>query len=271
MEFLTVAKNLLSEYLPRAVSAAVFFFIGNWVIKKTIKLLERFMKKTIPDLTLFGFFSILASVALKLVLFITLASILGIPTTTFIGILSAASLAIGIALKDSLSNLAGGLLILATRPFGIGDFIEFEGSIGTVKEIHLLHTAYSTPDNKRVIIPNGDMMTKKIINYTYESTRRLDLIFSASYSDSYEHVIRTITAVVEADALVLKDPAPVIRMMKHSESSVDYIAKVWCKKEDYWTVHHNLHEQVFAAFQREKITIPFPQRVVYQIPEKAVE
>tara|TARA_Y100000588_G_scaffold311493_1_gene337561 strand:- start:300 stop:1121 length:822 start_codon:yes stop_codon:yes gene_type:complete len=264
MDIITLAKNFIIEHSPRVLTALILYFIGSWIIKKILTLMEKYLKKMTPDLTLFGFFSVLTNAVLKLILFITIASIIGIPMTTFIGVLSAASLAIGIALKDSLSNLAGGILILITRPFNVGDFIEFDGSIGTVKDIQLLHTAFNSPDNKRVIIPNGDIMTKKIINYTFESTRRIDLIFSASYSDNYQHVITTIENVIASMPLILEDPAPVVRMMSHSESSVDYITKTWCKKEDYWTVHHTLHEQIFAAFKAEGITIPFPQRVVYQ-------
>ncbi len=267
MNILFPIRDLILEHSPRILTVIILYAVGNWLIKKVLSLMEKHLKKVIPDLTLFGFISILSNTILKLLLFITIASVIGIPTTTFIAVLSAASLAIGIALKDSLSNLAGGILILITRPFNVGDFIEFDGSIGTVKEIQLLHTAFNSPDNKRVIIPNGDIMTKKIINYTFESTRRLDLIFSASYSDNYKHVIDTISKVVTAETLVLDDPIPIIRMMSHSDSSVDYIAKIWCKKEDYWTVHHSIHEQVFQAFNEEGITIPFPQRVIYQVSE----
>lgn len=264
MDIFSLAKNFIIEHSPRVLTALILYVIGSWLIRKALSLMEKHLKKMIPDLTLFGFFSVLTNAVLKLLLFITIASVIGIPMTTFIGVLSAASLAIGIALKDSLSNLAGGILILITRPFNIGDFIEFDGSIGTVKDIQLLHTAFNSPDNKRVIIPNGDIMTKKIINYTFESTRRIDIVFSASYSDDYQHVISTIEKVIAADSLILKEPAPVVRMISHSENSVDYITKLWCKKEDYWTVHHNLHEQVFAAFKTAGITIPFPQRVIYQ-------
>ena len=255
--------EFLYKYGPRIIGSVLILFVGFYVVKLITKLLEKTLSKSKIDISLHSFIRSLAGFLMKIVVLITAAGMLGVETTTFIALLSAAGLAIGLALKDSLSNFAGGILILTFKPFKIGDFIEIDGSMGSVKEIQILYTYLCTPDNKRIAMPNGQLANAKVINYSAESTRRLDLVFGISYNDNILKVKELLTSIVSSHTLIHREPTPVIRVLELADSSVNFAVRVWCKTEDYWTVHFDLHEAVKLTFDKEGVTIPYPQRDIH--------
>ena len=251
------------DYSPKILGAMVVLIIGFRLAKILVKMLDKALNKSRADVSLHSFIKSCASFLLKMIVVTVAASMLGIHTTTFIAVLSAAGLAIGLALKDSLANFAGGMLILTFRPFNVGDFIETQGYMGTVHTIHLLYTYLMTPDNRRVVIPNGELANGKIVNYSVEDTRRIDLIFSAGYRDDMIKVKEVLNHIIKEHPLILKEPKPLVRVIEHGASSIHFSVKVWCKKEDYWDIYYDLQEQVKISFDKEGISIPFPQSDVH--------
>lgn len=251
---------LLLDYGPKVIIAILILVIGFGVINRVIRTFDKTLSRHRIDQSLHSFIKSGASFILKGIVVIVAASVMDIPVTTFIAMLSAAGLAIGLALKDSLSNLAGGILILIFRPFNVGDFIDIEGCTGTVKEIQLLYTALNTSDNRRITIPNSQLANGRIINFSKEPTRRLDLVFGVSYEDDIQKVKEVLTKIISEHPLIFQDPEPVVRVAKYGESSLDFTVRVWCKREDYWSIHYDLHEIVKDVFDKEGISIPLPKR-----------
>lgn len=254
--------DLILEYGPKLIGAILMLVVGFGVVNVIIGMLENTLNKSKIDKSLHSFIKSVSSFILKAVVVIISATVLGIPMTTFIAILSAAGLAVGLALKDSLSNFAGGILILIFRPFNVGDFIDAQGYMGTVKEIQLLYTSLNTTDNRRITIPNGELANGKIVNFSVEDTRRIDLVFSVSYNSDIRKVKDVLTRIIAEHPLTFKDPDPTVRPMAYAENSIDFAVRVWCKREDYWNIYYDLHEQVKVAFDEAGIEIPFPQRDV---------
>ena len=195
----------------------------------------------------------------------SVAILWGVPTASFITVFTSAGVAIGLALQGALSNFAGGLLILLFKPFKVGDFIENDGVSGTVKDITVIYTILTTKDNKVITIPNGTITNSKIINYSANSTRRVDLTISASYNDNIEEVKKLLTTIAAEHPKVLADPAPLVRLNKHNDSSLDYNFFVWVNAEDYWDVYFDLLEQVKTEFDKNGFSIPFKQIDIHQI------
>lgn len=249
----------LIQYGFKIVGALLVVIIGFAIVNMVIRSLDKTLTKGKIDMSLHSFIKSISSFTLKAIVVIVAASIIEIPPTTFIAVLSAAGLAIGLALRDSLANFAGGVLILIFRPFNVGDFIDIGGYSGTVKEIELLYTSLNTADNRRITIPNGELANGKITNYSVEPTRRLDLVFGVSYDDDIEKVKEILGRIVAAHPLTIKDPEPTIRVVAYQESAIDFTVKVWCKREDYWNIYYDLQEQVKINFDKENISIPFPQ------------
>ena len=189
--------------------------------------------------------------------------VLGVPATSFITILASCGVAVGLALQGSLSNFAGGLMILFFKPFKVGDYIEASGESGTVAEISVVYTVLLTPDNKRITIPNGALTNSVIENYSSEPTRRVDFTFTADYNNDIEKVKAVIDEVINAHPAALKDPAPFVRLSAHSENALTYTARVWVKSADYWTVFFDVTENVKLAFDKNNIKIPYPQLDVH--------
>lgn len=259
-----------AEYGLKILGALLVFVIGWWGIRLIVKLLTKGLNNSKIDISLHSFIRSIVNVALKILLIVLVATQLGANPTTFVAILSAAGIAVGLALKDSLGNLASGILILSFRYFRVGDFIEYgsNGLMGTVKEISLLYTILNTFDNKRVVVPNGELANGTVINYTAEDKRRVDLVFGIGYGDDFNHAKAVIHKVVNQHEKILKNPEPIIRVTEHGDSAILIAVKVWCSLDEYWNVYFDLHEEVKYAFDREGINIPFPQRDVHVIPQE---
>lgn len=254
------AIEMTMLYLPQLLLAVVVLLVGLWIINRMVKLMASGMERSKAEPTLARFLQSLVSITLKALLFISVASMVGIATTSFIAVLGAAGLAVGLALQGSLANFAGGVLVLLFRPFKVGDFITAQGVSGTVTEIQIFSTIMKTPDNVRIIVPNGAISNGIINNFSAEPTRRVDFVFGIGYGDDMAKAKAVIAEVVQADERVFEDPQPQIVVSNLGESSVDITVRVWTNAADYWGVKFHLTEAVKLAFDAADITIPFPQR-----------
>jgi len=263
MEKLTeTAYTLGLTYGPKLVLAILTLIIGMWIIKRVVKGANtHFTAKADP--TLGQFVSNLASVLLKMVLLIAVASMIGIETTSFIAVLGAAGLAVGLALQGSLSNFAGGVLILMFKPFKVGDLLDAQGYIGTVKEIQIFNTILKTGDNRIVIIPNGSLSNGSMVNVNQEDTRRVDLTIGIGYGDDIDKAKAIIEDLVSKESRALKDPAHLIVVSELADSSVNFTVRIWVNTADYWGVYFCMHEAVKKAFDEQGVSIPFPQQDVH--------
>ncbi len=262
------AIDLAIEYGPKIILAIIVLIIGLWIIKLFIKGLNKGMEKGDVDISLRKFLGNLAGILLKVLLLISVASMIGIATTSFIAILGAAGLAVGLALQGGLANFAGGIIILIFKPFKVGDFIEAQGYLGTVREISIFTTILKTPDNKTVIIPNGALSNGSMVNFSTEQTRRVEFVFGIGYNDDILKVKNVLNSIVEADTRIFKDPKPIIAVGELADSSVNFKVMVWCSSSDYWSVFFDTNEKVKLTFDKEGISIPFPQRDVHMYNEK---
>ncbi|MBR5247000.1 MAG: mechanosensitive ion channel [Clostridia bacterium] len=247
----------------KLLAAIVLLIIGCKAIKwlrKWIRTSERLNK---IDDSLRSFMISFSSVVLYIVLFITIAVILGIPTTSFITVLASCGVAIGLALQGSLSNFAGGIMILLFKPFKVGDYIEAAGESGTVTEISVVYTELLTVDNKRIVIPNGTITNSVIENFSAEKIRRVDFTFNTSYDCDIEEVKAVIMDVLQAHPKALKEPEAFVRLSAHNESALTYTARVWCNGADYWDVNFDIIENVKKAFDEKGIKIPYNQLDVH--------
>ncbi len=248
----------------RLLIAGVVLIVGRKIIKWLKKKINNSAKGDTAEeqgahLFLAGF----AGIALNVLLFITIAMILGIPATSFIAALASCGVAIGLAMQGFLSNFAGGIMILIFKPFRIGDYIETPETAGTVSEISVVYTFLRTPDNKVITIPNGNLTNSIIQNYSAVDRRRVDMVFNVSYDSDIEVVKKILMDVVKRHPKVLQDPEPFARLSAHGASSLDFTARVWCKTDDYWTVKFDLMEEVKKEFDNNGISIPFPQLDVH--------
>lgn len=245
------------------VMAILTLIVGLSLIKVFNRLLTKQVEKSKMDESLKPFLLSVLSVGMKILLVIVVISILGIPTASFVAVLGAGSLAIGLAFQGALSNLAGGVLLLTMRPFKVGDYIEGSGYSGTVKAIQILYTELITPDNKMIYIPNGTLSNAGIVNYSVHDTRRIDFTFGVGYETDTHHVLSVLERIVNSHELVMADPEPFIRLSAHGDSAVEYVARVWVKSEDYWTVHFDVLQEVKQSFDQEGISIPYPQMDIH--------
>ncbi len=243
--------------------AIILLIVGIKLIKALTKWISKSQKLNKLDTSLRSFLGSFAKIALYIVLFITVAMILGVPATSFITILASGGVAIGLAVQGSLSNFAGGIMILIFKPFKVGDYIEAGGESGTVEEISVVYTVLLTVDNKRITVPNGTLTNSVIENYSAEELRRVDLKFSTAYDADIEKVKRILTEVAESHPKALKSPAPFVRLCEHSDSALTYTVRIWCKNEDYWDVNFDILESVKTAFDKNNIEIPYPQMDVH--------
>lgn len=264
--------NSLKEFIPALLSfskmlivAIIMLVLGFWLIKKLTTTIKRIMEKRKVDETLSSFTLSVVGIALKVLLLISVISYVGIPMTSFVAILGAASLAVGMALQGTLQNFAGGVMLLLFRPFKIGDFVEVQGFTGVVKEIQIFNTVLTTGDNKVIMIPNGGISTSSMTNYSRMETRRVDFTFGIGYGDDIDKAYAAIRTVIDRNELILKDPEPFMAVSNLGDSSVDIVVRVWVKGADYWTVFFYMNEFIKKEFDAQGINIPFPQCDVHLI------
>jgi len=245
------------------VLALIVMWVGKIIISKIVKLVGKQMEKRNTDETLRPFFMSMLSFGLQAILYISVIGILGIETTSFAAILAAAGLAVGMALSGTLQNFAGGVMILLFKPFKKGDLIEAQGYTGIVKEISLFVTILNTLDNKTVIIPNGPLSNGALINYSTEPLRRVDWSIGIGYGDDVTKAKEVINGLIAADSKILNDPAPFVAVEALADSSVNFTVRAWVKQEDYWDVFFAMNENVYTAFSKEGLNIPYPQMDVH--------
>ena len=257
--------ELISTFGLKLLAAIAILIIGKFVVKGVRKLIVKAMEKKRVDKEVISFTGSLIYSALWVFVIIAALAQLGIQTSSFLAVIGAAGLAIGLALQGSLSNFAAGFLMIILRPFKVDDYVEAAGIDGVVKDINIFTTVLVSFDNKKLIVPNSKIMDGTIINYTAQKTRRVDLSFGVGYESSNEQVKGILNRLIDAHALILKDPKPFVRVSKLGDSSVDFKVRVWTKTGDYWTVYHDLLESVKEEFDKEKVNIPYPQMDVHVI------
>ena len=245
------------------VTALVIFFVGKWIVGMVVKGMMKAMQKGDLDITLRRFIGNLARTLLMLFVIIAAINALGVQTASLIALVGAAGLAVGLALQGSLANFAAGVLIVLFRPYKVGDWIEGGGVSGSVEEVQILTTVLKTGDNKRVIIPNSQIMGTTITNYSANDTRRVDLVVGVSYNDDLDKVRKELQDLVNADECILKDPAVTIAVSELADSSVNFVLRPWVNTADYWAVYFDLTERVKKRFDEVGISIPFPQRDIH--------
>lgn len=260
---LNALSSLIFAYGPKLIGAIVVLIVGMWVIKFLTRLATKVMDKRNMDASLKPFFRSLINITLKTLLVISVLTMLGIAMTSFIAILGAAGLAIGMALSGMLSNFAGGVVLLVFRPFKVGDFIEAQGHSGTVQEIQIFNTVLKTPDNKTIIIPNGGLSTNSMTNFSTEARRRVDWVFGIAYGDDYNKAKNVIKSLCDSDTRILKDPEVFIALSELDDSSVNLVVRAWANSSDYWDIFFDMNEKVYKTFEKEGINIPFPQMDVH--------
>lgn len=253
----------VTEYGLKVVIALLVFIIGKWIAAFVRKASRRGMEKANVDPVLVGFLSNIVFYLLMIAVIISAVSQLGIKTTSFVAVLGAAGLAVGLAMQGSLSNFASGVLIILFRPFKVGDFVEAGGVTGVIDEIGILVTEMHTPDNRGIIVPNSQIMSAEIVNYNARETRRCDMVFGIGYGDDIDKAKAILADLFANDERCLKDPAPTIAVTELGDSSVNLIARPWVKASDYWAVYWDMHEAVKKAFDAQGVSIPFPQRDVH--------
>lgn len=255
------AWTLVMNYAPKVLLAILLLVVGMILINRLVQVVDH--KLSQKDPTLVKFLCGLTGVILKILLIISAASMIGIETTSFIAVLGAAGLAVGLALQGSLANFAGGMLILIFKPFKVGDLVEAQGYLGTVAEIQMLYTLLDTLDNRRIIIPNGALSNGNLMNYSTHGTRRVDMAFDISYGDDMQKAKNIIRELINKDPRALKTPEPLVVIGSLADSSVKITVRIWSKSEDYWAIYWDMQEGVKNAFDAQGISIPFPQQDIY--------
>lgn len=263
------AWNLSLQFAPRVIGALLTLIIGWKLAKVAGNFVNKTLEKRKVDATLRPFICSLLTKLIQVAVVLSAISTLGIESTSFIAVLGAAGLAIGMALSGTLQNFAGGLLILLQRPLKVGDFVEAGGHKGTVREIHIFNTILTTPDNKVITIPNNDLATSSLTNYSTENTRRVDLEIGIGYNDSIDDARAIIQGLIDSDMRILKDPEPAIVISSLGDSSVNFAVRVWSATEDYWPVHNQLIENIKKTFDEKGISIPYPQMDVHVAKDTA--
>ncbi len=258
-----VSPSDIISWGTNLLGAIAVWIIGGWVIKILINQLRKILQKRKVDESLIPFLISISEVTLKILILISALSIMGVKMTSFIAILGAAGLAIGMALSGTLQNFAGGVMILLFKPFRVGDLIETDKYLGTVSEIQIFNTILKSPDNKTYLIPNGGLSTNSLTNYSTEEKRRVDWTFGIGYGDNTEKARGIITELANADSRILKDPAIFIAVSELGDSSVNFTVRGWVKSADYWGVFFDMNEKVYNAFNKSGINIPFPQMDVH--------
>ena len=261
--------ELVSIWGIKVIAALVIFIVGRWVSKGLKRVINNLLAKRNIDKTIVGFIANLAYVAMVAFFIIAALGQLGIQTTSFIAVLGAAGLAVGLALQGSLANFAAGFLMIIFRPIRVGDYVEIAGTAGTVEELSIFTTTLKSPDNKTVIIPNASVTGGNIVNWTAKGTRRVDMVFGIGYDDDIDKAKTIMRDILAKDERIFKDPPPQIALVELGDSSVNFVVRPWSKVEDYWGVYFDAMENIKKAFDAEGISIPYPQRDVHLYEHKA--
>ncbi|MDH3338022.1 MAG: mechanosensitive ion channel [Gammaproteobacteria bacterium] len=268
-EILGLLQTTGVEFGINLVTALVIFVVGRSIIGILVRGLKALMQKQEVDKTLETFVTNLVRMVLLVFVIIAAIGALGVQTTSLIAVLGAAGLAVGLALQGSLSNFAAGVLIVLFRPYRVGDYVEAAGIGGTVEGVQILTTTFKTPDNKTIIVPNSQVMNSVIINYSANETRRVDMVVGVSYGDDLDKVRSTIQDLIAADDRILGEPACTIAVSELGDSSVNFVVRPWVNTSDYWAVKFDLTEAIKKRFDKQGISIPFPQRDVHLYKESA--
>ncbi|MEM9868359.1 MAG: mechanosensitive ion channel domain-containing protein [Bacteroidota bacterium] len=263
-EWVNIGIDLAKEYGLKLIAAVLIYIIGSWIIKKIIEATGKVMAKSKYDESLQKFLLNLVSWALKVFLIIIVISQLGVDVTTFAAVIAAAGLAVGLALQGSLSNFAGGVLLMIFKPYRIGDLIEAQGVLGVVKEIEIFTTKLTTPENKLAIVPNGAMANGNIVNYTAEGKIRVDTVIGVAYEEDIKQTKEVLLGVLTSNSQVLQDPAPSVNVLELADSSVNFAVRPYCRPEDYWDVYFATYEGCKLALDEAGIEIPYPHEVEVQ-------
>lgn len=258
----------IQPFAMKVVMALVVVIVGFWIAKIIKNGVVKLLQKRDVDPALISFVASLSYFALKVFVVVTALDKLDVRTASFVAIIGAAGLAIGLALQGSLSNFSSGVLIIIFKPFGLGDFVEAGGEAGVIEEIGIFTTVMKTPDNKKVIVPNASIMGGSITNYNANGTRRVDLVAGIGYSDDIDQAKTVLEDILAKDDRILKDPAPTIAVVELGDSSVNLVVRPWVNGADYWDVYFDVTETIKKRFDEEEISIPFPQRDVHVYEHK---
>lgn len=259
--FISSSKILFFDYLPNFAISLAILFLGLWAISIITKTAKKIMVRREVEITLSTFIGNLIFWTLRILLFITVISKLGVPTTSFVAILGAAGLAIGLSLQGSLSNFAGGILIILFKPFRLGDFIEAQGVAGSVKEIKIFSTVITSPENKEIIIPNASLSNGVITNYSVNGIRRVDMVISVGYESDLQLVKTTLESIIKSIPEVLEEPQALILVGELASSSINFLVRPYTKNEHILKVRSDVFEKCKVEFNKLGIDIPYPHQV----------
>ncbi|MDZ7808321.1 MAG: mechanosensitive ion channel [Gracilimonas sp.] len=260
--------NIVTTYGPKLLAAIATLVVGLWIVKLIVKGVGKGLDKSNVDTALKSFLKSLVSILLKVMVYITALGMLGIEMTSFIAVLGAAGLAVGLALQGSLANFAGGVLILFFKPFKVGDFIERGSEAGTVEKIDILHTVLNTPNNQTIVIPNGQLANSPVTNYSEKENRRADFAVGIGYNDDIKKAREVILRVLNEDERTLSEPEPIVVLTNLGDSSLDLSGRAWTKTSDYWVFFWDNLEKIKEELDKEGIEIPYPQRDVHFFQEE---
>jgi len=263
LKYTDMALLYASQYGLKVIAAILIFLVGKWATKKLTELSKKLMQKAKIDQTLVEFAESLIYFVLLIVVILASLNTLGINTTSFLAVFGAASLAIGLALKDSLANIGAAVLIIIFRPFQVGDFIDAGGATGTVEDINLFSTIISPVDNRTIIVPNSAIIKSNITNFSKKATRRVSHTFGIGYDDDLKLAKETLMQIMLDDERILREPAPFVAVSELADSSVNFVFRAWTKTEDYWSVHYDTLEKVKLTFDEKGISIPYPQMDIH--------
>lgn len=255
--------DIAVTYAPKLIGAILVWIVGGWIIKGLVRAFTKMLDKSKTDESLKPFLKSIISSALKVMLVISVLTMLGIEMTSFVALLGAAGLAIGMALSGTLQNFAGGVVILVIKTFKVGDVIETQGYIGTVKGIQIFHTTLTTPDNKTIVLPNGSLSSASLTNYSTEETRRVDWTFGIGYGDNIDQAKAILHKLCSEDERILDEPATFVAVSALADNSVNFTVRAWVKASDLWPVFFEMNENVYNEFNKEGLNIPFPQMDVH--------
>lgn len=262
-------SDMIGLYTVNIAIAIVIFIVGKWMAKKVTQLVIKLLsKQKNMDETLLNFFDDIIYYVLLIVVILSALEQVGIETTSVLAILGAAGLAVGLALKDSLSNFASGVMIILFKPYKIGDVVTAGGVTGKIKEIHLFNTEFTTPDNQQILVPNSAVTSGTITNINAHETRRVDLIVGIGYDDDIKKAKNLLTKIVQSNDKVLIEEGITIAVSELADSSVNFVVRAWVNTPDYWDVKFSLTEKIKLSFDKEGISIPYPQTDVHVYKEK---